>query len=409
MAFAELDLNPLLVKAATAAGYLQPTAVQQQAIPAALSGRDLLVSSQTGSGKTAAFLLPCLHRLAEKPGIGKQTRVLVLTPTRELAQQILRSAETYGQFLPGLRSIILAGGAPFGPQLRQLERRVDLIVATPGRLLDHLQRGRVDLSGLQTLVLDEADRMLDMGFTDDLDAILAKAPDARQTLLFSATLEGVVGRLAMRVTRDPLRIEVEAAPGMEVRIEQSLLFADDRSHKAKLLDSVLRDVSLSQAVVFTATKRSADEISGELRQQGHAVEALHGDMNQRERNWTLQQLRTGRVRVLVATDVAARGLDVPGITHVINFDLPRKAEDYVHRIGRTGRAGREGVAISFAAHQEKRLVRDIERYTAQTIRVGTIVGLEPKARSSMPSRPRSSAPAPRRSSGNGGTRSGWRA
>jgi len=400
MAFAQLGLNPFVVKAIEASGYTQPTAVQVQAIPATLEGTDLLVSSQTGSGKTAAFMLPCLHRLNEpsqRPGRGP--RVLVLVPTRELAQQVTRAAETYGKFLKRLRCVSVVGGAPFYVQAKLLSQPIDVVVATPGRLIDHLERGRIDFSRLETLILDEADRMLDMGFIDAIEAIVARLPQNRQTLLFSATLEGVVGRLAGRVTKNARRIEIETAPELKAKIEQRLHFADDFSHKSRLLDHLLRDAALTQAVVFTSTKKSADDLAVQLRGEGFAAEALHGDMSQRDRNRTLQGLRLGRTRVLVATDVAARGLDVPSITHVINFDLPRQAEDYVHRIGRTGRAGREGIAISLAAHFEKRQIRDIERYTAQAIRVGVIPGLEPKARPARPQGFGERRDAPARKSG----------
>ena len=415
MAFAQLGLNPSVVKAVEASGYTEPTAVQIQAIPATLQGADLLVSSQTGSGKTAAFMLPCLHRLDQPSALpGRGPRILVLTPTRELAQQVTRAAETYGKFLKRLRVVAAVGGAPLHVQAKLLSQPVDIVVATPGRLIDHLQRGRVDFSRLETLILDEADRMLDMGFIDDIEAIIARTPATRQTLLFSATLEGVVGRLAQRVTKSARRIEIETAPELKGKIEQRLHFADDFSHKSRLLDHLLRDVELTQAVVFTSTKKSADDLAVQLRGEGFAAEALHGDMSQRDRNRTLQALRQGRTRVLVATDVAARGIDVPGISHVINFDLPRQAEDYVHRIGRTGRAGREGIAISLAAHFEKRQVRDIERYTAQAIRVGVIPGLEPKARPARPEgfgdKRRPAAPRPAGGYGKGsgyGAKSGF--
>ncbi|MFM9966827.1 MAG: DEAD/DEAH box helicase [Burkholderiales bacterium] len=379
MSFTELGLNPQLLKAIEASGYTQPTPVQAQSIPAALAGGDLMVSSQTGSGKTASFMLPCLHRLAAGAS-ARAPRVLVLTPTRELAAQVTRAADTYGKFLKQLRYISIVGGTPMHVETRLLRGGVDVVVATPGRLLDHLNRRSIDLSKIEVLVLDEADRMLDMGFIEDIETIIKGTPATRQTLLFSATLEGIVGGLAQRVTRDAQRIQIAPSRAEQPRIEQKLMYADNRSHKSRLLDSLLRDASVQQALVFTSTKRAADEISTALRIEGFSAQALHGDMNQSARNRTLQSMRQGRIKVLVATDVAARGLDVSGISHVINYDLPRQAEDYVHRIGRTGRAGREGIAISFAAHDEIRLVRGIERYTTQQIEVSVIAGLEPKSK-----------------------------
>ncbi|MBI5938679.1 MAG: DEAD/DEAH box helicase [Betaproteobacteria bacterium] len=381
MQFSELGLHANILKAIEATGYTEATQVQAEAVPAALAGADLLVSSQTGSGKTAAFLLPSLHRLVEpSTAQGNGPRVLVLAPTRELAQQVEKAARTYGNELRRLRTASLVGGAPYGPQLKQLSQPVDVVVATPGRLMDHMERGRIDFSRLEVLVLDEADRMLDMGFIDDIEAIVAKTPTTRQTLLFSATLDGVVGKLARQLTRDPQRIEVAAAKADKPQIEQRLHFTDDHEHKSRLLDHWLRDAEMNQAVVFTATKRSAEELTDNLRDQGHSADALHGDMPQNKRNRTIQRLREGRTRVLVATDVAARGIDVAGVTHVINFDAPRQAEDYVHRIGRTGRAGRSGIAVTLAHHREKHLVREIERYTGQPLQAEVVPGLEPKAR-----------------------------
>jgi superfamily II DNA/RNA helicase len=309
MSFSTLGLHASLTDTLAGLGYSEPTSVQRAAIPAVLGGGDLLVSSQTGSGKTAAFMLPALQRLlaAEPSGAphGRCPRVLVLAPTRELALQVQKAAHAYGRG-QRLRTACLVGGMPMGLQLKQLERRCDVVIATPGRLTDHLGRGSIDLARLELLVLDEADRMLDMGFQEDIDAIVARTPGTRQTLLFSATLEGVVGRLARRVTRAPQRIDIAPAAARETRIEQSALFADDLRHKTRLLDALLRDTALTQALVFTATKRSAESLSGSLRQQGFEVGALHGDMRQRERNHALQRLRDGRMRVLVATDVAAR-------------------------------------------------------------------------------------------------------
>ncbi len=387
MSFSTLGLHSSLLETLAALGYSEPTAVQRAAIPAALAGTDLLVSSQTGSGKTAAFILPALQRLlgvaptaaaVPKPrSIGP--RVLVLTPTRELALQVEQAARGYGAG-QRLRTACLVGGMPYGLQLQQLGKPVDLVIATPGRLKDHLERGRIDFARLEVLVLDEADRMLDMGFAEEIDAIVARTPATRQTLLFSATLDGVVGRLAQRVTRAAQRIHIPANPARESKIEQHALFVDDLSHKTRLLDALLRDTEVQQALIFTATKQSAEDLSGALREQGFSAAALHGDMRQKERTLTLQRLRDGRMRVLVATDVAARGIDVPGITHVINFDAPRGAEDYIHRIGRTGRAGRAGVAVTLLAHREKHLMRSIERFTGNALRVAVIPGLEPVAR-----------------------------
>jgi superfamily II DNA/RNA helicase len=400
MSFSTLGLNSSLLETLAALGYSEPTPVQCAAIPAALAGTDLLVSSQTGSGKTAAFLLPALQRLgaAVPTGRGSGPRILVLTPTRELALQVHKAAHTYGDG-QRLRTACLVGGMPYGLQLKELGKPVDIVIATPGRLKDHLDRGRVDLARVEVLVLDEADRMLDMGFVEDIEAIVARIPAARQTLLFSATLDGVVGRLAQRVTRAAQRVDIAASAAHDSKIDQRALFADDLPHKTRLLDALLRDTGIGQALVFTATKQSAENLSGALREQGFSVGALHGDMRQRERNLTLQHLRDGRMRVLVATDVAARGLDVPGISHVINFDAPRQAEDYVHRIGRTGRAGRAGVAVTLLAHREKHLVHSIERYTGNALRVAVIPGLEPVGRPGRNSRPRNESN--RRNSGGG--------
>ena len=378
MNFSELGLNPLIAKALEKTGYSEPTPVQAQAIPAALSGADLLVSAQTGSGKTAAFLLPSLCRLAEPSAMkGYGPRILVLTPTRELALQVEKAARTYGSELRKLRTASLVGGAPYGPQLQLLSQPVDVVVATPGRLMDHMERGKIDFARLEVLVLDEADRMLDMGFIDDIQAIVAKTPKERQTLLFSATLDGVVGQLARQLTHDAQRIEVARKEDPEAQIDQKLHFFDDPMHKMRLLDALVRDSAIQQAVVFTATKAGAEDLTDELRDRGFLAEALHGDMPQHKRNRTLDRVRTGRVQFLVATDVAARGIDVAGISHVINFDPPRQAEDYVHRIGRTGRAGRSGTAVMLVGFRERHLVRNIERYTGQSIEIATIPGLEP--------------------------------
>ncbi|MEA5098751.1 MAG: DEAD/DEAH box helicase [Burkholderiaceae bacterium] len=405
MTFEVLGLHPAIVKAVTDAGYTQPTAVQQQAIPAALNGADLLVSSQTGSGKTAAFMLPALHRFASEPHSSTsktpnqerqssrargerirfkpaQPKMLVLTPTRELALQVTTATELYGAQMKRIKAVSILGGMPYPKQMQLLAKNPEILVATPGRLIDHMDSGKIDFSQLQILVLDEADRMLDMGFIDDIEKIVDATPESRQTMLFSATLDGVVGSMARRITRNPLEIRIANASTKQANIVQCVHFVDDLAHKNRLLDHLLRDASIDQAMVFTATKRDADLIADRLCIAGFSAAALHGDMNQGARNRTLNSLRRGQLKVLVATDVAARGIDVPTITHVFNYDLPKFAEDYVHRIGRTGRAGRSGLAISLVNHAEVIHIKRIERFTKQSIPVNEIEGFEPKKTSS---------------------------
>ncbi|MDF3035726.1 MAG: box helicase [Paucimonas sp.] len=403
MTFEALGLHTSILKALDEAGYTKPTPVQEQSIPAAIEGRDLLVSSQTGSGKTAAFMLPSLHKFAATANAaaqgGKtpnqerqaarargdrprfqpaQPKMLVLTPTRELALQVTTATDKYGSYMRRVKAVSILGGMPYPKQMQLLSRNPEILVATPGRLIDHMESGKIDFSELEILVLDEADRMLDMGFIDDIERIIAKTPETRQTMLFSATLDGVVGTMARRITKDPLVVAITSASNKHENIQQRMHFVDDLSHKNKMLDHLLRDTAIDQAVVFTATKRDADMIADRLTIAGFSAAALHGDMNQGARNRTLNALRRGQVKVLVATDVAARGIDVPTITHVVNYDLPKFAEDYVHRIGRTGRAGRNGLAISLVNHAEQMNIKRIERFTKQLIPVDVIEGLEPK-------------------------------
>jgi superfamily II DNA/RNA helicase len=369
------------------AGYTQPTSVQSQAIPAALAGSDLMVSSATGSGKTASFVLPALNLVlaarqdpAQRRNKGEVhgPRVLVLAPTRELAQQVAKAAASYGRHIPGLRVATVVGGVPYGLQLKQLRGPLDILVATPGRLMDHMANGKAVLANVQMLVLDEADRMLDMGFIEDIEHIAQALPAQRQTLMFSATFGGAVGKLAARWMRDPQRIDVANHTDTHADIEQRLHWADDLAHKNALLDHILTERSVDQAVVFTSTQRDADWLAERLADMGHAVAALHGGMPQGRRNRVLSGLRNRQLRVLVATDVAARGIDVPSISHVINYGLPMKAEDYVHRIGRTGRAGRSGLAVTLAERRDSRMVASIQRFTTQRIPAAVISGLEPK-------------------------------
>lgn len=375
--FADLNLDKNILSAVSSEGYESPTPIQAQAIPSALDGRDIMASAQTGSGKTAAFLLPTLQRLtkrSEKPGKGP--RALVLTPTRELAAQVEKNALAYAKNMRWFRTVSIVGGASFGYQTRALSKPVDLIVATPGRLMDLMQSGKVDFARLEVLILDEADRMLDMGFIDDIETIVEATPSDRQTLLFSATWDGAVGKLARKLTKDPEVIEVERVDD-QGKIEEQLLYCDDMRHKNRLLDHILRDANIDQCVIFTSTKAMTEVIADELYEKGFAANCLHGDMPQGWRNRTLMDLRKGRCKILVATDVAARGIDVPTITHVINYDLPKQAEDYVHRIGRTGRAGRTGIAITFAEVNEYVKVHKIEKYIGRKLPELTIEGMEP--------------------------------
>ncbi len=380
MSFEKLRLDSRLLKAVEDSGFHQPTDIQRRAIPLALAGKDLMASAQTGTGKTAAFVLPTLQRLlkpATKRGVGP--RALVITPTRELALQISDAVAQFGRFCR-LTTGNLVGGMPYPPQYRMLGKPLDLLVATPGRLLDHMNQGRVNFSRLEVLILDEADRMLDMGFIQPVKTIAAAVPAARQTLLFSATLEGQVLKIAKALLKNPERVQLAANSDRHASIAQRIYQADDASHKRKLLAHHLVQDELTQALVFTATKRGARRMAKVLDSQGHATAALHGDMSQSARKRTVERMRRGKIRVLVATDVAARGLDIRSISHVINFDMPTVAEDYIHRIGRTGRAQALGTAISLVAPDDRSKLNQIERLTGRRLERGVVVGLEPNAR-----------------------------
>jgi superfamily II DNA/RNA helicase len=387
MSFESLNLHPALLAAVRDAGYSEATDVQQRAIPPALEGCDLMVSSSTGSGKTASFVLPALARVlaarndpAQRPikHPARGPRVLVLVPTRELAIQVSKAALNYGRHVRGLRVATVVGGVPYGLQLRQLSGALDLLIATPGRLMDHMQSGKAILANVEMLVLDEADRMLDMGFIDDIQFIGQALPAERQTVMTSATFGGHVARLAQTLLREPQRIAVASHTDTHADIEQRLHWADDLQHKNALLDHVLTDRHVDQALVFTSTQRDADWLANRLADMGHRVAALHGGMPQGRRNRVLTGLRKRDLRVLVATDVAARGIDVPTISHVINYGLPMKAEDYVHRIGRTGRAGRAGLAVTLAERRDAAMIHHIQRFTTQRIPAAVVAGLEPK-------------------------------
>jgi superfamily II DNA/RNA helicase len=395
MTFDKLALHPSILKAIADSGYTTPTPIQSQAIPEALAGHDLMASAQTGTGKTAAFVLPSLQHLTAPATIqSRGPRVLVLTPTRELANQVTDAAMKYGKHLK-FRIGSIVGGVSYHPQMRLLSQPVDILVATPGRLLDHMAAGRLDYSRLEVLVLDEADRMLDMGFIHAVEKIAAATPAKRQTLLFSATLEGNVAKLAHKLLKHPKRIQVASVQERHENIDQRLYHVRDGDHKRRLLAHLLDDHLVEKVIVFTATKHGADRLAKALHAQGHPAAALHGNMNQNQRNRAIARLRSGEAELLVATDVAARGLDVTGISHVINYDLPKQPEDYVHRIGRTGRAGAKGLAISFVTSEERRQLRDIERYTKHSIPVAVVEGLAahaPARAGQGPSHPRAAHP-----------------
>jgi superfamily II DNA/RNA helicase len=398
MSFDSLGLQEALTKAVISAGYEIATEVQSKAIPPALAGADLMVSSSTGSGKTASFILPALQRVLlargdntkrREKGVVYGPRILVLTPTRELAMQVAKAATIYGRFVQGLRVATVVGGVPYPAQIAALRGPLDILISTPGRLLDHLQTGKCVLENVEMLVLDEADRMLDMGFIDDINTIADAVPAARQTVMYSATFLGHVGRLAQNLLREPKRIDVASHTDTHENIEQRLHWADNVNHKNALLDHILTQREMEQALVFTSTQRDADWLADRLADMGHHVASLHGGHPQGRRNRVLQGLRNKQLKILVATDVAARGIDVPSISHVINYGLPMKAEDYVHRIGRTGRAGRNGLAITLGERMDVGMIRRIQQFTTQNIPVAVVAGLEPKS-----PEPRMFAPRP---------------
>jgi ATP-dependent RNA helicase RhlE len=361
MTFDSFGLRAELLDAIKASGYTTPTAIQQRAIPAITQGNDLLAAAQTGTGKTAAFTLPLLHRLAaQRPaGKGRPVRLLVIAPTRELAAQIHESVKNYGRDLP-LKSAVVFGGVGMQPQIDRLRRGVDILIATPGRLLDHLQRGHVQFDRLETVVLDEADRMLDMGFIHDIRRLLKQLPRERQTLLFSATFSSEIRRLASGMLQDPVEIDVAPRNSAAETVAQKV-YRLDKAKKRQQLSQLIHEGGWQQVLVFTRTKHGANNLSRQLDNDGLSAAAIHGNKSQSARTRALDGFKQGQVRVLVATDIAARGLDIDQLPHVVNYDLPQVAEDYVHRIGRTGRAGNAGEAISLVAPEENKLLKGIER------------------------------------------------
>jgi superfamily II DNA/RNA helicase len=426
--FAALGLAPELLAAVADLGFTQPTPVQTQAIGLAMAHGegasaspciDLMVSSQTGSGKTAAFLLPVLHTLlsqqaeqraaeeraaaealARGDAASKRARknplnprhfkaaepgALILCPTRELAQQVAHDAIDLVKHCKGLRIANVVGGMPYQMQIARLQN-ANLVVATPGRLLDLQRSGQIKLDKVQFLVVDEADRMLDLGFAEDLAEVHQLTASRSQTMMFSATFAPRIQQLAVRVMRNPKRVQIDSPQEKHANIKQVLFWADNAQHKRQLLDHWLRDTAIDQAIVFASTKVECDGLAEDLQQAGFAAVSLHGDLPQGLRNRRLMALRSGQVQFLVATDVAARGIDVPTITHVFNYGLPMKSEDYTHRIGRTGRAGRDGLAVTFAEFRDRRKIGDIEAYSRQPLNAEVVPGLEPRQRPAPPAR-----------------------
>jgi ATP-dependent RNA helicase RhlE len=367
MSFATLGLADGLIRAVADEGYSVPTPIQARAIPEILGGRDLLAAAQTGTGKTAAFTLPLLHKLAAHAAPShRRIRVLVLVPTRELAAQVEQSVRTYGRNLPQVRTALIFGGVSFNPQADHLRRGVDIVVATPGRLLDHCGQRTIDLSHVEVLVLDEADRMLDMGFIHDIRRVIKLLPAKRQNLMFSATFSEDIRGLAHGILRDPVTIDIAPRNSAVHTVAQRMVHAT-KHEKADLLSYLIRTGNWRQTLVFARTKRGANKLAERLARDGIATDALHGNKSQNARTRALKAFKDGTVRVLVATDIAARGLDIDNLPHVVNFELPNVPEDYVHRIGRTGRAGLEGEALSLVSPEERDELRAIERMLKQSI------------------------------------------
>ncbi|MBK6385840.1 MAG: DEAD/DEAH box helicase [Rhodoferax sp.] len=381
MNFEDLKLAPAIVKAVREHGYETPTAIQAQAIPVVLEGHDLLGGAQTGTGKTAAFVLPMLHKLsmsrsAQNKFGGTGIRALVLTPTRELAAQVEESVQTYGKFLQ-LSSTVIFGGVGMNPQISRVKKGVDILVATPGRLLDLLQQGVLDLGQVQILVLDEADRMLDMGFIHDVKKVLAVVPKEKQSLLFSATFSDEIRDLAATLLKNPQSVQVTPRNTTVQRITQ-VIHPVGRGKKKALLAHIINEQNWSQVLVFTRTKFGANNVAEFLTKNGIQAMALHGNKSQAARTQALSGFKSGDIRALVATDIAARGIDIDDLPHVVNYEIPNVSEDYVHRIGRTGRAGADGAAVNLVCLDEEGFMQDIERFTKQNIEVKIVEGFAPE-------------------------------
>ncbi len=408
--FTDLGLAKPLLRALADEGYETPTPIQAQAIPFVMAGRDVQGIAQTGTGKTAAFALPILHRLAadRKPAPRRGCRVLVLSPTRELATQIAESFRAYGRHM-GFTTAVVFGGVKYGPQVKALAAGVDVLVATPGRLIDHIQEKVANLGGVEIFVLDEADQMLDLGFLPPIRRIVATLPKVRQNLFFSATMPSEIGKLASELLHDPARVAVTPQATTVEKVDQRVLFIE-ADRKRQLLAELLAESKMSRTLVFTRTKRGADRVATYLERAGIGAASIHGDKSQGQRERALASFKAGSVRVLVATDIAARGIDVDAVSHVVNYELPNVPESYVHRIGRTARAGATGTAISLVSDDERPLLKDIQRLTRQTVlsmdrrrdqALGALAAVEKKA---MPDRPERGERPHRggRPNGNGG-------
>ena len=374
MLFNELGLSAELLRAVEEQGYEKPTPIQHQAIPHILQGHDILAGAQTGTGKTAGFTLPMLQLLEKQPSGPRKVRALILTPTRELAAQVNESVHTYGKYRP-VRSMEIYGGVSARPQITKIQRGVDVVVATPGRLLDLVRQGQIDLSSVEIFVLDEADRMLDMGFIRDIKQIIKELPEERQNLLFSATFSSEIRNLANSLLDNPAEIQVATRNATVDRVEQ-LVYPVDKARKRELLSQMIGRGNWRQVLVFTRTKHGANRLAKQLNQDGIEADAIHGNKGQGARAKALRDFKSGKIRVLVATDIAARGLDIEKLPHVVNFELPHVPEDYVHRIGRTARAGQDGTAVSLVCVDELKLLKDIENLLKQELRQEIVAGYE---------------------------------
>ncbi|MGK5595483.1 MAG: DEAD/DEAH box helicase [Parachlamydiaceae bacterium] len=387
--FAHFNLEEKILKVLKDINYETPTAIQAAAIPKVLSGQDLIASAQTGTGKTGAFMLPILNILAQNPlEKDQRPKALILVPTRELALQVAEETKKYSKYLSYIRAVCIYGGVPYPIQKRSLSSHYDILIATPGRLIDHIEQKRIDLSSVKVLVLDEADRMLDMGFIDAVEQITRYLPKERQTLLFSATIDNKILPISKKLQKNPFEIRVKQDLSLKENIDASLYYVDDIHHKMRLLDHFLETVQMTQMIVFTSTINQTKALANYLQENDYLAGALHGDMDQRQRTKTISRLRKGIIQILVATDVAARGIDIASLSHVINFDLPFQSEDFVHRIGRTGRAGAKGSAITFATYKEDHFLERIYRLIGKPLPILTIEGLEPKPRDRQNTQPR---------------------